>query len=627
MKHLKDLLLLTMTLIMTLSLHAQTKIYGNVIYSDNNATPLGIYSFNAEDGLVFEPVKVDEEMNASNGGVYESGKYHFINMFTYYQYNAESWAQVKKENLGFMKGGPMQATALAYDDTTKKIYGCFMDYTTYSYVFGTVDYDKAERTAIKSLGDNIMRCMVCDPNGNIFGINGNGILYSFDKTTGDMTEVGSTGLSISNIQGAVCNPKDGKVYWAACLDNGKTGLYELDLETASTLLISEFPNNEEVTGLFILPTADPDATPKAATNLKSIFEKGALTGHFSFKMPSESNLDEKLNSSVDYKVIVDDKEMLTGNDKPGAYIVTDDITLTRGHHNICVICSNSSGESLATYDFPFIGKDTPKAVENLSFIKSGNKALLSWNAVTTGVNGGYIGNVTYKVIRYPGEKVVSEATTKTSLEETIDDADLSRVYYTVAPCNDGEEYGDTITSETITFGSVVAPPYSEDFTTSSVLDDYNVVDADGDGNTWSYEPYSKIVEVVNRNGSINDWLVSPAIRLSKDRIYKVTCKLSTQNVYAPQNYTIALLKSVDGVNSPLKIIASGDVYNSSKTINEFLNVNNDGLYYVAVHASTAASTSYMEINKLSIDEGTLLSAPGHVGKFTVKAGHLHKRVD
>ena len=619
MKHLKELLLLAIACIMSLSAQAQTKIYGNVIYSDNNATPLGIYSFNAADGLTFEPVKVDEEMKATNGGVYENGKYHFMNMFTYYQYNAETWVQVKKESLGFMKGGPMQATALAYDDTTKKIYGCFMDYTTYSYVFGTVDYDKAERTAIKSLGDNIMRCMVCTPEGKIYGINGDGTLYSFDKTTGDISEVGSTGLSISNIQGAVCDPKDGKVYWAACLTNGKTGLYELDLETASAILVAEFPNNEEVTGLFILPTADPDATPKAATNLKSVFENGGLTGHFSFTMPTESNLDEKLNSDVDYKVTVDEKQLLTGSGKPGAEITTADVTLTRGFHNVSVVCSNASGESLATYDFPFIGKDTPKAVENLTLKKSGNKAMLSWDAVTTGVNGGYIGNMTYKVVRYPGETTVAEATTNNSFEETVNDADFSRIYYTVSPCNDGTEYGDTLASEPVTFGSVINPPYSEDFKTASAINDYKVIDADADGNTWEFEPYGKTVEVTNRAGSTNDWLISPAIKLSKDRMYKVTGKLTSQNVYVPQNYTFALLKSADGIGSPLKVIASGSVYNESKTITEFLNVETDGQYYIALHAATEASSCHMAISELAINEGTLLSAPGHVGELSIKA--------
>ena len=48
MKRFKKLLLLTLTFILSLSVKAQTKIYGNVIYSDNNATPTGIYSFNAE---------------------------------------------------------------------------------------------------------------------------------------------------------------------------------------------------------------------------------------------------------------------------------------------------------------------------------------------------------------------------------------------------------------------------------------------------------------------------------------------------------------------------------------------------------------------------------------------------
>lgn len=619
MKHLRKLLLSAVALILSLSAHAQTKIYGNVIYSDNNATPMGIYSFNAEDGLTFEAVKVDPEMNASNGGVYENGKYHFVNMFTYYEYNAETWAQVKKENLGFMKGGPMQATALAYDETTGNVYGCFMDYTTYSYVFGTVDYDKAERTAIKSLGDNIMRCMVCTPEGKVYGINGSGTLYLFDKSTGETTEVGSTGLSISNIQGAICDPKDGTVYWAACLSNGKTGLYTLDVETASTMLVAEFPNNEEVTGLYILPTANNDGTPKAVTNLKSNFDNGSLTGTFSFTMPTLSNLDEPLTSATDFKVTVDGNVAISGSAQPGTDVVTAEVTLSRGHHNVSVTCSNPSGESLATYDFPYVGKDTPAAVENLKCVASDGKARLSWNAVNKGVNGGYIGNVTYDVVRYPGKVNVANGISENSFEESVGTTDFTRVYYTVTPCNDGEEYGDTVACAPVTFGSVINPPYSETFSTPTSLDGYTVIDADADGKKWSYEEYGKVTELYSNTGSSDDWLVTPGIKLSKDRLYKIQYTLSNHSVAVPQNYTIALLSGADGVDSPLKVITSGTVMNDTKDITEFVNVDADGTYYLALHTATVASPCYLVIRKLSVDGGTLLTAPGHVTDLTATA--------
>ena len=620
MKRLKKLLLLTLTFILSLSVKAQTKIYGNVIYSDNNATPTGIYSFNAEDGLTFDAVKVDEEMNASNGGVYENGKYHFMNMFTYYEYNAETWTQIKKENLGFVKGGPMQATALAYDKTTNKVYGCFMDYNTYSYVFGTVDYDQLERTAISSLGDNIMRCMVCTPDGKLYGINGEGTLYSFDKTTGETTEIGSTGLSISNIQGAICDPKDGTVYWAACLSNGNTGLYTLDLNTASTMLVAQFPNNEEVTGLFILPQANTDGTPKTVTNLKSNFVNGSLTGNFSFTMPTQSNEDKDLESVTDYKVTVDDSVLIKGSAQPGADITTEEVTLTRGHHNISVICSNPSGESLPAYDFPYIGKDTPNAVDSLVCTASGDKAILSWKAVTTGKDNGYMGTVTYDVMRYPGQISVAKGLTGNSFEETVDTTTFNRVYYTVTPCNDGEEYGEPTACDPVTFGSIINPPYKETFNTATSLDGYTVIDANGDGKTWAFEPYTKVTELYSNSGSSDDWLITPAVKLSNDRLYKVALTLSNSNLAVPQNYTVALLAHPKDFKKPLKVIASGSVLNDTKDIHEFMSVPESGNYYIAVNTATNdANLCILEINKLSIDAGTLLSAPGHATDFTAVA--------
>ena len=611
MKKIKKLIMLALASVVSLSAHAQSKIYGNVIYSDNNATPTGIYSFNAEDGLTLEPVKVDPTINAKNGGVYVKGKYHFINMFTYYEYNAETWEQIKCENLGFMKAGPMQATALAYNAADDKVYGCFMDYTTYSYAFGTIDYDNAKVTVIKSLDQNIMRCMVATPQGDVYGINGAGTLYKFNKENGDLTEIGSTGMEISNIQGAICDPNDGTVYWAASPNSGSTALYTLDLETASTMLVSVFPNNAEITGLYILAKANTDGTPKQATNLKSNFPKGALTGNFTFTMPTQSNLDENLESKTDYKVIVDEQEVITGSADPGAEVTTSDITLTRGHHNVSVVCSNPSGESLPAYDFPYVGKDTPKAVANLSCTVSDNKVSLTWDAVTEGLNNGYIGTMKYNVVRYPGAVAVTEGTTATHFEETVDNDNFTRLYYEVTPANDGEELGETVACDPVTLGSVILPPYSESFNTATSLDGYTVIDNNADGKTWEWEKYGKTTEVSSNTGRTDDWLISPAIKLDADKTYKVSLALSNINMSVPQNYTVTLLQSPSATAAPLKTIATGTVLNDTKNIFDFINVELSGNYYIALQTATETYSCNLAINSLSVDAGVGSAAPAH----------------
>lgn len=609
MRNLKATLLLAASLLMSLAAEAQTKIYGNVMGSDQNATPMGIYSFNAEDGLEFEAVKVDNDMNAINGGVYENGKYHFINMFTYYEYNAETWAQVKKENLGFMVAGPMQATALAYDATTDKVFGCFMDYTTYSYVFGTVDYNTYTRTAIKSLGENIMRCMVCTPEGRVYGINGNGMLYEFNKTTGELTEVGSTGMDIKYVQGAVCDPKDGTVYWAAYLSNDRSGLYELDLETASALLIAEFPHNEEVTGLFILPTADADATPKAVSNLKSNFLEGSLSGTFSFTMPTQSNLDTTLSEGLEYVVTVDKDVVCTGTSQPGAEVVTQEVTLTRGHHDVAVVCKNASGESLATYDFPFIGLDTPKAVTNLAVNRQGKTIHISWDAVCEGLNGGYMGNVTYTVVRYPEAVTLAENTTERTLTDAIESDNFTRVWYSVVAVNNGQEQSQAVTCDPVTYVATILPPYTEQFNTRTSLDGYTVIDVNGDGTQWEINLYNPIAECYSSTGSNDDVLVTPAISLNNDRVYKVTMRLGNNINYGSQSYRVMLLRDNSDYEHPVAVAAEGEIINDTKTLRGMVSVREPGNYHLAVRTTGVGNYCEMQLSLLSIDEGTLYVAP------------------
>ena len=85
------------------------------------------------------------------------------------------------------------ASALALDPADGKVYGCFYSTTMDSFEFGYADYSTLSRTTICPIEDWWHACGI-DSKGRLFALNGDGLLYQVDKSTGDLTLIGDTGV-------------------------------------------------------------------------------------------------------------------------------------------------------------------------------------------------------------------------------------------------------------------------------------------------------------------------------------------------------------------------------------------------------------------------------------------------
>lgn len=105
--------------------------------------------------------------------------------------------------------------------------------------------------------------------------------------------------------------------------------------------------------------------------------------------------------------------MTISGKNPGE-LVSLPLTLPDGTARIVVTADNAKGYGLQSRVKTQVGVDQPMPAENVSLRVDGGEATLSWTAPTAGKNGGYVGNLTYRVERNDGV-VVAEATTETSL--------------------------------------------------------------------------------------------------------------------------------------------------------------------------------------------------------------------
>ena len=207
-------------------------------------------------------------------------------------------------------------------------------------------------------------------------------------------------------------------------------------------------------------------------------------------------------------------------------LVSLPLTLPDGTARIVVTADNAKGYGLQSRVKTQVGVDQPMPAENVSLRVDGGEATLSWTAPTAGKNGGYVGNLTYRVERNDGV-VVAEATTETSLTG-LQKGKYSLTEYKVTAANESGA-ASAATSNSVILGDALAMPFKESFDggtcqhtwfmgaawdTFTAGNDPKTQDADGTGGLISFCCYSTNVA----KGTVST-IVSPAIAVGGQQAY------------------------------------------------------------------------------------------------------------
>ena len=118
--------------------------------------------------------------------------------------------------------------------------------------------------------------LCCSTDGTLYGIAGNGYLYTVDKTNGQLSLVGSTGRSsVYFRQSMAYDHNTGKIYWSAFNTEIEGHLIEIDPMTGEGIDLGVLQYNADITGMFIpydpddptpmpTPTSNPTPTPTSS---------------------------------------------------------------------------------------------------------------------------------------------------------------------------------------------------------------------------------------------------------------------------------------------------------------------------------------------------------------------------
>ncbi|MDE5877333.1 MAG: choice-of-anchor J domain-containing protein [Muribaculaceae bacterium] len=466
------------------------------------------------------------------------GKFYISSMYSPYMgavetaqkiYDAETWELISERN---QLNQSSSALSIIYDPLTCAAYGYFQndDNDTAWFMYGRMNMATGDVLGINSVDDyQRILAIAASPDGNLYGVNCNGVYCRINKATGELTKLGHTDVKPEYMQSAVIDPQTGIFYWAAMTDEGEAGLYTVDPVTYQASLVSLFPNNQEIVGLHIVREKNDSQAPAAVEDAALSFERDNLNGTVTFTAPDHTVNGNTLAGKLKAHASLDGNHW-EKDITPGSKCELDISAKYNGLYNITLWVSADDVEGVKTNLQKWIGEDYPQAVTGINCSVDGTKVTLSWNPVSeSGQHGGYVNpeETTYIITTDGYDQPWIRDYDGTSYVFEFPEGTTADLKFGIRPVF-REIAGPYAYSETVSIGSSVYEVPCE----LSPYGDFNkflIVDADSDGDTWAQDLLS-----VTCAGQ-DDWIMSPMIHFEAGQLYEINYSASAKmGVISPE---------------------------------------------------------------------------------------------
>ncbi len=609
---------------------APTDLCGSVTYNTQSKRGVQIIPQTPEADFVM----IAPDIVANRGAVMVDGIYYVARSegyldYTYYidSYDSDSWELIESRETTI----ELMSSDMALDPVSGKVYGCFfasLDNISgaESYAFGTVDFNTLEMTPICSLDTKPWSACAFDTDGTLYVIDMEGVLSVVDKNTGETVRtVGSTGLVPYFTSGGIIEPSTGRFFYSfANYYNGS--LYEIDKTTGAATLLVDFPNQDNVTGLFFPQAPAESGAPAQAVDVKAEFAGASLQGQVTFGIPSLTYGGAELAGEVGYEVLADKQVLGSGKSSAGSSVNVPVTLGAPGEYEFTVVLSNEAGPSPKVRVKAYVGNDTPLAPVIVSFERSGDNFMLSWQPVVAGIHGGYIdpSAITYRVVRHPDNVTIESATVQTSLSDAVPaPADLTAYSYTVTASAAGFDSEPASTS-VIALGEI-HPPYFPSFVGENPLMLYTTIDGNEDGQVWSAYRWNETTVSLslkyNTSKALDDWLITPPIALEAGKSYKISFNTFAGDPYYPERLEVKWgnAPTVEGMTHEL--LEPTDITVARREplhVEKYIVPEESGTYFIGFHGISDAYADYLFVQDFEIAAGmSRENVAAQVGSFTV----------
>ena len=170
--------------------------------------------------------------------------------------------------------------------------------------------------------------------------------------------------------------------------------------------------------------------------------------------------------------------------------------------------------------------------------------------------------------------------------------------------------GDKSEVVTVKVVATLNVPYTADLSLPETFGLFTVIDANEDGSTWNWDDGYHTNYCYNSDNEANDYLISLPVQLMAGKNYNVVVNAYNAGINERFEILLGTEPTVEGLTST--IIAPTDVTTDDALGDEFegiFSVNEDGKYYIAIHAISDADMYRLMVNYLTIEFGAEPTAP------------------
>lgn len=527
---------------------------GFVYFYSNNTSEL------KKTGLIKSREEDEHRRWTMSGGTYHNGEYlgyfyyrydfgiNYVKAFASIDLEKGTW--VTKKDMSDMQDDWDFIEAMYTNPTTGKLMGLARNRDgSITSTLGEIDPETGEYTQLAAL-DKYYFSIAYDAYGTLWAVRWNA--GSDDQVNGArlVTLNPNDGYKEDKVVRLKKDGSDFKIYfqnsiyfdvstgdlWIVASNNeGKQYLCMVDTLTGEMESKGRVGFADIVTGLYI-PGYKPDSFEAASrvTEISSEFDDNGIVT-LKWKNPvtawNKQPLAELAEILIYRDGMEDDKLVttITENVTVGGNMSWTDNGAGQGVHVYYIVPCRVTGEKGVPETWrAFSGRDVPGQVKNVTLTKNNNMSLtLRWEQPSLGKNDGWYDktNVKYDIKRYPDKKNVATGITETMFTDN-ELGSMGSYYYTIrAYTNDGE--GLETESPAVMAGSAYEIPYSTEFATKAEADQWEKIDANGDGRIFFYKDYMEPwgLYLSSSESGNDDYAISPALKLKAGKTYKVTFKV------------------------------------------------------------------------------------------------------
>ncbi len=581
--------------------------YGFLI-ADNDGRDVGLYSFPADD--CSQPVLVAKSTDVSAGAM--AGSTYYAMTYSGTPATAQTWNTVDLATGEFTKLADCGEqhnlyVDMTYDYSRGKLMGIY-HYNGTSTIVADINLSDGTSTPYADLPGMWMLGLAASYDGEIYLIGRSNTLdyylYSLDDAR-NLNQIGKVSSPADYMQSMEFDHKSGKLYWASC-GSYSSYIYNVNTSTGQCTYLGSVGNNGELTGYYIPFKLSADGTPAAATGMEiaNPAHDGNIT--VSFDVPEKTVDGKPLSSVTGWKVMCDDNviDVPFTSAVPGAK-ASFEVTVPQGLHVIKVALINETGVGAIANRRMFIGTDIPAAPKNITVKADGNKAVVTWEAVTSGAQGGWINAdaVTYNVLRKPDDKTIATGLTATTVNDEV--TETNGYQYLVYAMCEGKE-GAVGASEIVAVGDGLELPYECSFSEQVDFALWSIIDVNNDGNTWKYTSNFGNPAMMVRSTmayECDEWLITPGLKLETGKEYKISFDAGAMNPSYPPEFSICMGTSSDPETLTRQVYSgSVDELFPDRNIIYLPEITAAGTYYLGIHAKWDKGYPALYFNNVKIEE-------------------------